>query len=577
MDDKVSIVLVFLFCVVLIPSTAYSDHPPPRIQGTPKPQYVARLGDTKRLRCAVTGLPPPSITWIKNDQPLHQSERIKKLNEDKTIKIKGVRLEDRGNYTCIAENPLGKVNLTLQLHVRHDENLTATDSPSATKRPTTEHQARGKQADLMTNLKTTESTGAPVFSDPNLLKRSFRAWPASQSIRLKCQATGAPPLRYIWLKDGKDIKNRRLDPYVNASLWYLKLRDLVPADSGRYTCLVSNRYGSINHTFTLQVVARPHSAPILMRGFPMNKTVQVGDNATFTCNVHTNGIHMDFIWLKWTSMPTYEDILNSFDSFDSFRRIDPHYYKAVQVKSNYSLMVNIVNVTEDDFGLYICYVRNPMGKDFRSAYLIKYVKPMVPGTDKKTRNALVPGIVLACVLITVAVLTIICWRRRSNRIKKPLKPSVSLSETKFEYDAFVIFSSQDSDWVTKTLIPTLEEIHHFKCCVHYRDFVLGVPYRENMVNSVYKSRKTIAVVSKNFFKSNYCCSEMEYALHRLMERRDDSVVVIKLDEVNREKIPKELRKRSYIDYAKKFEKHHWERKLVDCLTIPNDQPQEQVL
>ncbi|PFX31040.1 Fibroblast growth factor receptor-like 1 [Stylophora pistillata] len=515
MDDKVSIVLVFLFCVVLIPSTAYSDHPPPRIQGTPKPQYVARLGDTKRLRCAVTGLPPPSITWIKNDQPLHQSERIKKLNEDKTIKIKGVRLEDRGNYTCIAENPLGKVNLTLQLHVRHDENLTATDSPSATKRPTTEHQARA---------------GAPVFSDPNLLKRSFRAWPASQSIRLKCQATGAPPLRYIWLKDGKDIKNRRLDPYVNASLWYLKLRDLVPADSGRYTCLVSNRYGSINHTFTLQVVARPHSAPILMRGFPMNKTVQVGDNATFTCNVHTNGIHMDFIWLKWTSMPTYEDILNSFDSFDSFRRIDPHYYKAVQVKSNYSLMVNIVNVTEDDFGLYICYVRNPMGKDFRSAYLIKYVKPMVPGT-----------------------------------------------ETKFEYDAFVIFSSQDSDWVTKTLIPTLEEIHHFKCCVHYRDFVLGVPYRENMVNSVYKSRKTIAVVSKNFFKSNYCCSEMEYALHRLMERRDDSVVVIKLDEVNREKIPKELRKRSYIDYAKKFEKHHWERKLVDCLTIPNDQPQEQVL
>lgn len=94
----------------------------------------------------MTGLPPPSITWIKNDQPFHQSERIRKLNKDKTIKIKGVPLEDRGNYTCIAKNPLGKVNLTLQLHVRNDENLTATDSPSATKRPTTEHQARGKQA-----------------------------------------------------------------------------------------------------------------------------------------------------------------------------------------------------------------------------------------------------------------------------------------------------------------------------------------------------------------------------------------------------------------------------------------------
>ena len=94
----------------------------------------------------MTGLPPPNITWIKNDQPLHQSERIRKLNKNKTIKIKGVRLDDQGNYTCIAENPLGKVNLTLQLNVRHDEIRTTTGSPLATKRPTTKHQARGRQS-----------------------------------------------------------------------------------------------------------------------------------------------------------------------------------------------------------------------------------------------------------------------------------------------------------------------------------------------------------------------------------------------------------------------------------------------
>ena len=152
-----------------------------------------------------------------------------------------------------------------------------------------------------------------------------------------------------------------------------------------------------------------------------------------------------------------------------------------------------------------------------------------------------------------------------------------LSELEFEYDAFVIFSSQDSDWVTKILIPTLEEKHGFKCCVHYRDFVVGVPFRENMVNSVYKSRKTIAVVSNNFFNSNYCGSEMDYALHRLMERRDNSLVVIKLDDVGRGKLPKELRKRSFIDLSKNVEKEHWERKLVQCFTIPSDLSQEQIL
>ena len=87
-----------------------------------------------------------------------------------------------------------------------------------------------------------------------MLKRAFRAWPASHSIRLKCKATGTPPLKYTWLKDGKKmLLKRRMDPYLNTSIWYLTLRDLLPNDSGKYTCIVSNPYGSINHTYTLQV------------------------------------------------------------------------------------------------------------------------------------------------------------------------------------------------------------------------------------------------------------------------------------------------------------------------------------
>ena len=96
--------------------------------------------------------------------------------------------------------------------------------------------------------------GAPTFSDPNMLKRAFRAWPASHSIRLKCRATGTPPLKYTWLKDGMEMPTRRMDKYLNTSIWYLKLINLVPKDSGKYTCIVSNPYGSVNHTYTLQVV-----------------------------------------------------------------------------------------------------------------------------------------------------------------------------------------------------------------------------------------------------------------------------------------------------------------------------------
>ena len=137
----------------------------------------------------------------------------------------------------------------------------------------------------------------------------------------------------------------------------------------------------------------------------------------------------------------------------------------------------------------------------------------------------------------------------------------------FEYDAFIIYSSKDEEWVKGTLLPTLEGKHGLKCCIHFRDFTPGMLYRQNMVNSVYASKKTVAVVSKNFFSSGFCESEFEYALRRLTERRDDSLIVIKLDDVDTRKLPLELKQRSYIDCPKSIEKETWETKLVNSLTV----------
>ena len=110
--------------------------------------------------------------------------------------------------------------------------------------------------------------------------------------------------------------------------------------------------------------------------------MQVGDDAKFTCLVPVSETLPNFRWLKWNksvnSIPkTYNEILNG-----SYRLIDPYYYKIVQVKSNYGVELNIVNVTEDDFGLYTCFVSNHIGNDFNSAFLIKNVKPTVPVTGQ---------------------------------------------------------------------------------------------------------------------------------------------------------------------------------------------------
>lgn len=97
-------------------------------------------------------------------------------------------------------------------------------------------------------------SGSPRFVDYVRMKQTFIAWPARHSVRLKCKANGSKPLRFQWLKDGHPSIERRLQPRLKTNMWYLKIKDLVPLDSGAYTCVVSNVYGSINHTYTLRVV-----------------------------------------------------------------------------------------------------------------------------------------------------------------------------------------------------------------------------------------------------------------------------------------------------------------------------------
>jgi hypothetical protein len=52
----------------------------------------------------------------------------------------------------------------------------------------------------------------------------FVAWPASSDLKLRCRADGEPPLKYQWLKDGKVLKYRRLDPKYVLETTFLEKR-----------------------------------------------------------------------------------------------------------------------------------------------------------------------------------------------------------------------------------------------------------------------------------------------------------------------------------------------------------------
>ena len=131
----------------------------------------------------------------------------------------------------------------------------------------------------------------------------------------------------------------------------------------------------------------------------------------------------------------------------------------------------------------------------------------------------------------------------------------------YEFDVFIIYSTVDSTWVTEELVPTLEK-HNINYCIHYKHFIPGVAYTTNMSNSVYNSRKVVAVVSKHFLQSSFCSEELDMALYRLTKEKDDSVIVIKLNDFSNRELPDQLRHRSYIDFTKSTDKNTWEEKLV---------------
>ena len=120
------------------------------------------------------------------------------------------------------------------------------------------------------------------------------------------------------------------------------------------------------------------------------------------------------------------------------------------------------------------------------------------------------------------------------------------------------------------LLHFLEEKHHLKCCIHYRDFPPGKPFMESMTESVYNSCKIITVLSSNFLKSNYCSYELNIAKYRLLNKRDDSLIIIRIDNEDCRKLPRELRKRNFIDYSNPLERPLWENKLLRFLNVQDD-------
>lgn len=120
-----------------------------------------------------------------------------------------------------------------------------------------EHVNRGSNGIITTLVTSTtintppEGSGmVPFFSNENSLIK-FLLKPSGNMIKIKCPAKGIPEPKWEWTKNGEPIE-RKLGQVAYNKMG-ITLEDLIPADSGNYTCKVCNEFGCISFTSKLEV------------------------------------------------------------------------------------------------------------------------------------------------------------------------------------------------------------------------------------------------------------------------------------------------------------------------------------
>ncbi|XP_066534419.1 fibroblast growth factor receptor 3 [Hoplias malabaricus] len=405
-------------CIVLylssfIPPSVFSAHLP-SAQTTDWPSseaeleakvfledYVAGVGDTLDLSCTPPNFLIP-IIWQKDGGNVSPSNRTR-LGQ-KMLRIINVSYEDSGVYSCRQAHSNA---LLSNYTVRVTDSLSSGDD-----------EEYGDDDD-----ESVEMNEAPYWTRPERMEKRLLAVPAANTVKFRCAAAGHPTPTIHWLKNGKELKaEQRMGGIKLRHLqWSLVMESAVPSDRGNYTCVVQNKYGTITHTYQLDVLERSPHRPILQAGLPANQTVVVGSDVEFYCNVFSDA-QPHIQWLKHTE--------ENGSSYDSNGTPYVTVLKSLNSTSKECLVVlSLSNVTEEDAGQYWCSSSNFLGKSEIPFWLtVRHPSPAVE-LEKEDDYAdfLIYG--TGCVLFILTVIIIILCRMRMNTQKTlPTPPVQKLSK-----------------------------------------------------------------------------------------------------------------------------------------------------
>ncbi|XP_052128829.1 tyrosine-protein phosphatase Lar isoform X4 [Frankliniella occidentalis] len=244
----------------------YTSHPP-RIVIRPRDQTV-RAGGTAAFYCSASGIPPPSLSWKKNDKRLSNSQsRYAVEAGGGVLRIEPVRTgRDDARYECSAENGVGDaVSATASLTVIETDKL---------------------------------PPGFPVIT----ASQTTKVVEIGHNAVLHCTVSGNPPPRITWIRDMVPIDlpaNPRYTVLDSRLPGALQIANSETEDAGKYECVAENSLGTeFSQATQLYVKERRVPPSFSIKPEPVQE-VMLGEDVNLTC-VAVGSPMPRVMWVKGT-------------------------------------------------------------------------------------------------------------------------------------------------------------------------------------------------------------------------------------------------------------------------------------